>query len=63
MPLKIVTEFWPKPIPSRQFDWSAVTDDYEGGDGYDEPGGRIGYGATEAEAIADLRDQLEDEGE
>lgn len=58
--MKIVTDFWAKPIPIRQFDWSAVTDNYEGGDGYDEPGGPIGYGATEDEAIADLKQQLED---
>jgi hypothetical protein len=43
----IITRYWPKPIPLRQFDWSAVTDDYE-------PGDPIGYGRTEAEAINDL---------
>ena len=37
----------PKPIPMRGFDWSAATDNYEGGD-------PIGYGRTETEAIADL---------
>lgn len=52
MPI-IVTDFWMKPIPPRQFDWSAVTDNYEGGD-------PIGYGATEQEAIADLQEQLND---
>jgi hypothetical protein len=60
---KIVTYFWMKPIPQRKFDWSAVTDNYEGGDGYGERGGPIGHGATEAEAIADLREQLEIEGD
>lgn len=50
---KIITEFECPPIPSRAFDWCAVTDDYE-------PGAPIGYGATEAEAIADLKQQLED---
>lgn len=49
--MKIVTDFWMKPIPPRQFDWSAVTDNYEGGD-------PIGYGATEADAVADLQEQL-----
>ncbi len=56
---KIVTHYWAKPIPDRQFDWSAVTDNYEGGDGYEERGGPIGYGRTEAEAINDLMLQLE----
>jgi len=50
----IVTEYWAKPIPVRQFDWTAVDDDTY------EPGCPVGYGATEAEAIADLREQLED---
>jgi hypothetical protein len=63
MPLKIVTHYWPPPIPDRRFDWHAVTEDYEGGDGYDEPGSPVGYGRTKDEAVADLNEQLEDEGE
>jgi hypothetical protein len=51
--MTIVTHYDPKPIPPRQFDWTAVTDSYE-------PGHPIGYGATEAEAIADLREQMEE---
>lgn len=51
---KIVTQFVCLPIPDRRFDWSAVTDNYEGGD-------PIGYGSTEAEAIADLNEQLADQ--
>ncbi len=51
---KIVTDYWAKPIPLRQFDWEAVTDNYEGGD-------PIGYGATEEAAISDLQEKLEDE--
>lgn len=54
---KIVTEFWMKPIPLRQFDWSAVTEDYDGAEDSHCP---IGHGATEAEAIADLLEQLEE---
>lgn len=50
---KIVTEYWPKPIPLRQFDWSAVFDDYD-------EGAPIGYGYTEAEAIADLKELAEE---
>jgi len=49
--MKTVTHYDPKPIPSRRFDWSATTADYE-------PPQPVGYGATEAEAIADLRAQL-----
>ena len=57
---KIVTHYDPPPIPNwRQFARSAVTDNYEGGDGESEPGDPIGHGATEAEAIADLIEQLE----
>lgn len=52
--MKIVTDYDPKPIPLRQFDWSAVDDDT-----YDDVGGPIGYGATEQEAIDDLINQLE----
>jgi hypothetical protein len=49
----IRTRFVYPPIPIRNCDWSAVTDDYE-------PGDAIGHGATEAEAIADLLMQLDD---
>jgi hypothetical protein len=50
--MKIVTAHIYPPIPIRSFDWSAVEDGYE-------PGRPIGYGKTEAEAVSDLRDQLE----
>ncbi len=50
---KIRTEYWPKPIPISNFDWSATTEDYD-------LGPPIGYGRTEAEAINDLILQLED---
>jgi hypothetical protein len=46
----IRTTFDPKPIPPRQFDWSAVRDDYE-------PGDLIGYGKTKTDAISDLIEQ------
>lgn len=51
--MKIITDYWAKPIPTDQYDWSAVTDNYE-------PGCPIGYGKTEEQAIANLREQLED---
>jgi len=50
---KIITRYDPKPIPVRRFDWSAATEDYD-------LGSPTGYGATEAAAIADLKEQLED---
>lgn len=45
--MKVVTEHINPPIQMRGFDWSATTESYELGDA-------IGYGETEAEAIADL---------
>ena len=51
--MKLVTEFWAKPIPQRYFDWSCVDSD-----SYDGPPGIIGYGKTEAEAVADWRQQF-----
>jgi hypothetical protein len=60
--MKIETHYWRKPIPTRNMDWQAVTDNYDcdcDQDGYfsRDP---VGYGATEAQAIADLQEQLED---
>jgi hypothetical protein len=52
MPDKIIANFDYPPIPLRDFDWSAVTDNYE-------PGCPIGHGPTKAAAIADLIEQLE----
>lgn len=52
-PRKIVTNFVYPPIPLRQFDWTAWRDG-------EEENGPTGFGATEAEAIADLRQQIED---
>jgi hypothetical protein len=47
MAMKIITNHWPKPIPDRRFDWSAMED------GGNE--NMCGWGRTEAEAIEDLR--------
>ncbi len=55
---RIVTHYDPKPIPIRGFDWSAIDSST-----YDGPGCPVGYGATEAQAIASLREQLEDAAE
>jgi hypothetical protein len=51
---RIITDYWQKPIPPREFDWSAVLDNYEGGD-------PVGFGATEQEAINDLLQWYEDD--
>lgn len=49
--VEIRTEHLRPPIPTRNFDWSAVQVGYE-------PDDPIGRGATEDEAIADLMEQL-----
>ena len=46
------------PIPKREFDWSAIHEDY---DGESKRFWAVGYGRTEQEAIADLMDLLDDE--
>lgn len=50
---RIVTHHEYPPIPIREFDWCAH---YEG----DEESGPRGWGPTEAEAIADLRDNYDE---
>lgn len=47
MSKKIITEYWAKPGPTREFDWCAY---YEG----EEERGRYGYGITEQAAKDDL---------
>lgn len=49
---KIVTSCQFPPIPIRDFDWCAF---YEG----EEEAGGYGYGRTEAEAIADFRENYQ----
>jgi hypothetical protein len=61
---KILTYFSPPPLPFRDMDWMAVTEDYDAEftgeeDGYISPH-PVGYGPTEEAAIADLMAQLED---
>ena len=51
--MKIKTSYDPPPIPTwRKFAWSAIEDGYE-------PNDPIGFGATEQEAIDDLKEQIE----
>ena len=45
-----------KPIPDRNYDWSAVLDSYE-------PGMPCGWGATEEKAIQDLLELIRSEEE
>jgi hypothetical protein len=47
----IVTHYWAKPIPDRQFDWSAH---YDGDERNDDGQMMVGYGQTKEEAIIDL---------
>jgi len=54
--MKISTDYWAKPTPERRFDWCAVDDET-----YDGEGCPIGWGASEAEAIADLKEQVADD--
>lgn len=51
----ITTSFIHPPIPCRKSDWQAYYTD-EGAEGR-----RYGYGATEAEAVADLIDSYGDD--
>jgi len=44
---KIITSYDYPPIPIRDYDWSAIREDYE-------PGDLIGTGRTEQDAIDDL---------
>jgi hypothetical protein len=60
--VKIHTTHEQPPIPIRDFDWSAVTDDYDcdcDQDGFfsNHP---VGAGRTEEAAIKDLLEQLEE---
>jgi hypothetical protein len=52
-PPRIITHYDPPPIPTNQFNWSAIDDAT-----HDE-NSPTGYGETEAAAIADLLEKLE----
>lgn len=51
---KVVTVYVHPPIPARSSDWQATFDDFD-----PERNDPIGWGATEAEAIANLHDNAE----
>lgn len=57
--MNIRTDYDPKPGPTARFDWSAIFPDTY--DGAPDAQGIVGYGATEAEAIADLLQQAEEQ--
>jgi hypothetical protein len=60
--VRIVTDFWMKPIPMRDSDWMAVTEDYDGAE--DSPTrNQVGYGPTEQAAVSDLIEQLQDDAD
>jgi hypothetical protein len=52
--MKIFTRYWKKPIPDRSKDWEAYDDETH------DIGSPVGYGATEADAIEDLKIQIEE---
>lgn len=64
--MKITTSYDFPPIPDRSMDWSAIDEDTYDCD-CDQDGffslGPIGRGRTEAEAIADLLQQIEDQAD
>lgn len=59
--MKITVEYWPPPIPIRDFDWHAIAEDYDADcneNGYFSRCGS-GYGKSRRSAIIDLLDSLE----
>lgn len=56
--MKISTHYDPKPIPDRRFDWTAIDDSTYDGAEDSSTRNQIGFGATEADALADLHDKL-----
>ena len=58
---KIITDFVFPPIPTRNCDWSAVTDNY---DGAPDAGPQLtGSGATEDEALAEIKEAIDEDME
>lgn len=51
----IVTHYDPKPIPDRRFDWIAYDESTYDGAEDSSTRNEIGYGRTEADALADLQ--------
>jgi hypothetical protein len=58
--MNIRTTFDPKPIPDRRFDWCAIDEvTYDGAEDSGRLARAIGYGKTEADAVADLMETIE----
>ncbi len=51
--MKIITEYCPKPIPNRNYDWDAWDSDLD-------ENSPIGHGITEDESIINLLEKLDD---
>ena len=56
--MKIRTEYWAKPIPQRDCDWSAWDEDTYDGAADSSTRHEIGYGETEEEALEHLHQIL-----
>jgi hypothetical protein len=56
--VKIKTDYWMKPIPTRNFDWSAIDDNTYDGAPDSSNRNQVGHGATEQEAIANLMEEI-----
>jgi hypothetical protein len=55
--MDIKTEYDPKPIPYRDFDWTAYdAETYDGAE--DSRSNVIGFGATKEEAVNDLMEKI-----
>lgn len=59
--MRIRTDHVFPPIPDRSCDWSAIDEDTYDGAPDTHPPCPIGRGATEAEAIADLLEQIQEQ--
>ena len=61
--MKLKTEFVFPPIPVRNCDWSCIDEDTYDGAPDSSTRNDIGWGATEAEAIADFHRLMEEKRE
>ena len=59
--MKIQTTYDPKPIPLRQFDWYAIDSSTYDGAPDSTTRHQIGFGRTEAEAVQNLLEILNEE--
>lgn len=57
--MNIKTEYDPKPIPLRAFDWTAYDEETYDGAEDSSTRGQVGYGATREEAVTDLMEKID----